>query len=266
VREALPGCADPAIAVITDGERSAAFHEHVLCASHLGAKLLRVDELVREDDRLLYRDNRGAERAIDVVYRRSDVERLFDEHGDPTPVGELLREPWLAGQIAIVNGFGTGVGDDKLVHAYVEEMVRFYLGEEPLLRSVATLDLTNDESLNRLLQAPEEYVVKPRDGQGGGGVVVCAHADPPDVQRCLRAVRERPEAFVAQPLISLSTVPTVVGDSLVPRHVDLRPFVFSAPGWTRAVPCGLTRVAWEEGALIVNSSQDGGGKATWALR
>jgi uncharacterized circularly permuted ATP-grasp superfamily protein len=96
--------------------------------------------------------------------------------------------------------------------------------------------------------------------------VVCAHAASSDVQRCLKRVRERPEAFVAQPLISLSTVPTVIGDSLVPRHVDLRPFVFSAPTWTRAVPAGLTRVAWDEGALVVNSSQDGGGKVTWALR
>lgn len=96
--------------------------------------------------------------------------------------------------------------------------------------------------------------------------MVCGHADAGDVERCLAAVREQPEAFVAQPLIALSTVPTVVGDSLVPRHVDLRPFIFSAPTWTRAVPSGLTRVAWDEGALVVNSSQNGGGKVTWALR
>lgn len=266
VREALPGYGEPSIVVVTDGERSAALYEHALAATHLGAKLLRADELLRDGDRLLYRDGRGGEHAIDVVYRRSDEEHLFDEHGDPTLVGELLLEPWLAGRIAIVNGFGTGIADDKLAHAYVEEMVRFYVGEEPLLRSVPTLDLTRDENLGRLLEAPEEYVVKPRDGQGGGGVVVCAHADPSDVQRCLAAAREHPEAFVAQPLIVLSTVPTVVGDSLVPRHVDLRPFVFSAPSWTRAVSPGLTRVAWEEGALVVNSSQDGGGKVTWALR
>lgn len=266
VREALPGCEDPSIAVVTDGEGSSAHYEHDLAASHLGAKLLRVDELFADGGRLLYRDGRGTGHAIDVVYRRSDEERLFDEHGDPTLVGELLLEPWLAGRIAIVNGFGTGIADDKLAHAYVGAMVRFYLGEEPLLRSVPTLDLTRDENLGRLLEAPHEYVVKPRDGQGGGGVVVCGHADPQDVRRCLAAVREQPAAFVAQPLIALSTVPTVIGDSLVPRHVDLRPFVFSAPSWTRAVPAGLTRVAWSEGALVVNSSQDGGGKVTWALR
>lgn len=266
VRGALPGCPEPAVAVITDGEHSSAFYEHELAASHLGAKLVRVDELVRDGDRLLYRDAHGAQHQIDVVYRRCDEDRLFDGHGESTRVGELLLEPWLAGEIAVVNGFGTGVGDDKLVHAYVEEMVRFYLGEEPLLRSVPTLELTRDADLARLLEAPEEYVVKPRGGQGGGGVVVCAHAEAHDVQRCLSAVRERPEAFVAQPLISLSTVPTAVGGSLLPRHVDLRPFVFSAPSRTRAVPAGLTRVAWDEGSLVVNSSQNGGGKATWALR
>lgn len=266
LREALPGCTDPAIAVVTDGRHNSAYFEHALTASQLGARLLRADELVRDGDRLLYRGESGSEHPIDVVYRRCDEHRLLDEHGERTLIGEMLLEPWLAGRIAIVNGFGTGVGDDKLAHAYVEEMVRFYLREEPLLRSVPTLDLTRDDNLSCLLRAPEQYVVKPRGGQGGGGVVVCAHATEQDVQRCLAAVREHPEAFVAQPLITLSTVPTAIGDSLVARHVDLRPFVFCSPGWTRAVPAGLTRVAWGEGALVVNSSQDGGGKATWALR
>jgi len=112
----------------------------------------------------------------------------------------------------------------------------------------------------------DEHVVKPRVGQGGGGVVVCAHATARDVRSCLAAVRERPERVRRQPLVSLSTVPTVVGDDLVPRHVDLRPFIFSAPTWTRVIPSGLTRVALGEGALVVNSSQNGGGKVTWALR
>jgi uncharacterized circularly permuted ATP-grasp superfamily protein len=148
---------------LTDGRRSPARYEHRLAAAHLGDELLRVDELVR--DRLLYRDGRGREHAIDVVYRRSDVERLFDEHGDPTILGELLLEFWLARRIAVVNGFGSGIGDDKLAHAYVEEMVCFYLGEEMLLRSVPTLDLTHDANLGCLLDAPKEYVVKPRHGR-----------------------------------------------------------------------------------------------------
>lgn len=266
LRGALPGCGQPAIAVVGDGVGNAAHFEHQLAAEHLGAALLRVDELVAHGDRLLYRDARGAMRRIDVVYRRCDEDRLFDDDGEPTMAGALLLGPWQAGEIAVVNGFGTGVCDDKLAHAYVEEMVRFYLGEEPLVRSVPTLDLTREDDLQRLLDAPAEHVVKPRRGQGGGGVVVCAHAAKDDVRRCLEDVRDRPHEYVAQPLIALSTVPTAIGAGLAPRHVDLRPFVFSAPGWTRAVPAGLTRVAMREGALVVNSSQDGGGKVTWALR
>ena len=266
IREARPECDEPSIAVVADGASNSARYEHEVVAACLGAPLLRVDELYTDGDRLLYRDARGSAQAIDVVYRRCDEDRLFGDDGELTMLGGLLLGPWLAGEIAIVNGFGMGVGDDKLVHAYVEEMIGFYLGEEPLVRSVATLDLTRDENLRRLLDAPQEYVVKPRRGQGGAGVVVCAHAAEDDVRRCLEDVREQPEEFVAQPLVPLSTAPTVIGDSLVPRHVDLRPFVFSAPGWTQAVACGLTRVAWQEGSLVVNSSQDGGGKVTWALR
>ena len=266
VREARRGRDEPSIAVVADGASSAARYEHEVAARCLGAPLLRVDELYTDGDRLLYCDARGAVQTIDVVYRRCDEDRLFGDDGELTRLGGLLLGPWLAGEIAIVNGFGTGVGDDKLVHAYVEAMIGFYLGEEPLVRSVATLDLTRDENLRCLLDAPQEYVVKPRRGQGGAGVVVCAHAGDDDVRRCLQEVREEPDEFVAQPLVPLSTAPTLIGDSLLPRHVDLRPFVFSGPGWTQAVACGLTRVAWKEGALVVNSSQDGGGKVTWALR
>ena len=265
IREARPGSDDPSIAVVAGGASSSARYEHAVIASDLGAPLLRVDELCADGDRLLYRDARGAERRIDVVYRRCDEDRLFGGDGEPTMLGGLLLGPWLAGEIAVVNGFGTGVGDDKLVHAYVEEMIGFYLDEEPLVRSVATLDLTRDENLRRLLGCPQEYVVKPRRGQGGSGVIVCAHTAQEEVRRCLKEVSDRPADFVAQPLVPLSTAPTVIGGGLVPRHVDLRPFVFSAPGWTQAVACGLTRVAWKEGALVVNSSQDGGGKVTWAL-
>ena len=266
LREARPGCDDPAIAVVADGPGNAAHFEHVLAAERLGAPLLRVDELILDGDRLLYRDARGRKRAIDVVYRRCDDERLFHADGAPTPVGGLCLGPWLAGELSLVNGFGVGIADDKLVHAYVEEMVRFYLGEQPLVRSVPTLDLTREADLARLLDAPEAHVIKPRGGMGGGGVVVCAHASDDDLRRRLDEVRERPREFVAQPLVHLSTMPTVVGGEMVARHVDLRPYVFSAPEWACAVPAGLTRVALEEGALVVNSSQNGGGKVTWALR
>jgi carboxylate-amine ligase len=257
--------ADPMVVVLTEGPHASAYYAHRLAARHLGAPLLTAADLVADATALGYRNADGGVQRIDVVYRRCDEDRLYDGDGAPTPIGAVLLEPWLAGEIAIVNGFGTGIADDKLVHAHVEEMVRFYLGEEPLLPSVPTLDLTRDADLSRLLESPEEHVVKPRLGQGGTGVVVCGHASREDVARCLAEVREHPEDYVAQPTVTLSTHPAVVDGALVARHVDLRPFVFSAPGWTQAVPAGLTRVAWEEGSLVVNSSQDGGGKDTWVL-
>jgi uncharacterized circularly permuted ATP-grasp superfamily protein len=152
------------------------------------------------------------------------------------------------------------------VHAYVEDMVRFYLGEEPLLRSVPTLDLARPKDRERALDEAPELVFKPRDGYGGVGVVIGPHADAPDIEEVRRRVQEDPSAYVAQPLVMLSHHPTVIDGLLEPRHVDLRPFVFlHGPGDARVLPGGLTRVAFDEGALVVNSTQNGGAKDTWVL-
>jgi carboxylate-amine ligase len=165
-----------------------------------------------------------------------------------------------------VNAFGTGVADDKLAHAYVEDLVRFFLGEEPLLRSVETFDLGQPETLDRALDVFEELVVKPRVGHGGHGVVVCAHAEREDVERLREAVRAAPGEYIAQRLVQISLHPTVIGGELRPRHVDLRPFVFMrGSGEAAVLPGGLTRVAMDEGSLVVNSSQNGGAKDTWVL-
>jgi uncharacterized circularly permuted ATP-grasp superfamily protein len=156
------------------------------------------------------------------------------------------------------------VADDKLGHAYVEEMVRFYLGEEPLLRSARTYDLGVPEVLEEVLDRLPELVVKPRAGHGGMGVVVCAHATAQDLDALRVRLREDPGAYIAQDLVVLSEHPTVIDGRLEPRHVDLRPFVFLGPGReARVLPGGLTRVALDAGALVVNSSQNGGAKDTW---
>jgi uncharacterized circularly permuted ATP-grasp superfamily protein len=181
-------------------------------------------------------------------------------------VAEALLEPWLAGRLAVVNGFGTGLADDKLVHSYVEDMVRFYLSQEPLLRSVPTLDLGRPEALELVLTSPRDYVIKPRTGHGGRGVVICAHATDADVQRVTEEIAEAPSRYIAQETVQLSHHPTVAdGGLLESRHVDLRPFIFSSVTGSRAAPGGLTRVAPSAGALVVNSSQNGGGKDTWVL-
>jgi len=157
------------------------------------------------------------------------------------------------------------VADDKLVHAYVEEMIRFYLDEQPILRSVPTYDLQNHALMERALARLEHLVVKPRTGHGGFGIVICAHATAVDRHRVAGRIRAEPHRYVVQETVGLSTHPTVAGDRLAPRHVDLRPFVITAGDQISVVPGGLTRVAFGEGALVVNSSQNGGGKDTWVL-
>jgi uncharacterized circularly permuted ATP-grasp superfamily protein len=170
-----------------------------------------------------------------------------------------------AGTLSCVNGFGTGVADDKLAHAYVEERIRFYLHEEPLLPSVHTYDLDDPELLQEALDRLDELVIKPRTGHGGQGVVVGPHAKVADLRDLTHAIRRDPHDYIAQDTIMLSRHPTVIDGRLEPRHVDLRPFVFLAADAAAVAPGGLTRVALDRGALVVNSSQRGGGKDTWVL-
>jgi uncharacterized circularly permuted ATP-grasp superfamily protein len=259
------GVSDPVIAVLTDGEANSAWWEHRTIADQLGVALVGLDDLHVAADGL-YAGTDGAARRVDVVYRRTSEDRMRDALGRPTDVGRVLEGPWLRGQVSLVNAFGAGVADDKLVHAYVPEMIRFYLGEEPLLGSVRTYDLCVPEVLEDVLGRIDELVIKPREGSGGDGVHVAPHADDDDTARTADAVRRRPDGFVAQELVPLSRHPTVVGGRLEPRHVDLRAFVFLAGESATALPGGLTRVALDEGALVVNSSQNGGAKDTWVLR
>jgi uncharacterized circularly permuted ATP-grasp superfamily protein len=265
VRDGAPdGVDDPFAVVLTDG--TAAGWEHEQIAQLAGAQLATLDDLFTREGELRARTPDGTERRVDVVYRRTDVDTLRDDAGEPTAVARLLLEPWLDGRVGLVNAFGTGIADDKLAHAYVEEMVRFYLGEEPRLASVQTLELGRAELVREVLDDLRAHVVKPRFGSGGKGVVVCAHADD-DTLAGVRADLERdPAHYVAQRTVSLSRHPTISDEGrLELRHIDLRPFIFSGAGWTRVLPGGLTRVALEAGTLVVNSSQHGGGKDTWVL-
>lgn len=212
------------------------------------------------------RGGRGRRLPVDVLYRRCGEDRLRDDDGRRTNVAALLVEPWLEGRLGVINAFGTGVADDKAIHAYVEEMIGFYLGEQPLVSSVRTLDLVDDAQRRRAMEEIDQLVIKPRYGQGGHGVVVCAHASAEDVARVVEAIEREPARFVAQQTIALSRHPTMMEDGcLAPRHVDLRPFAFATAGGVTVPAGGLTRVAMQEGALVVNSSQEGGGKDTWVL-
>jgi uncharacterized circularly permuted ATP-grasp superfamily protein len=248
--------------VLTDGVHSAAYWEHRWVATHLGIPLAEQHELEQHDRRLWLRPpGARTRRRIDVVYNRTTTDRL-----DST-LGHLLLEPFRAGTLGMVSAFGTGVADDKLTHAYVEDMIRFYLGEDPLVRSVPTLDLGRPEVLQEALDRFDELVIKPRRGYGGIGVVICRDADAATVEAARRAVRAHPAGYIAQQLVCLSTHPTVIEGRLARRHVDLRPYVFlGADDETHVMPGGCTRVALREGALIVNAAQNGGCKDTWVLR
>jgi uncharacterized circularly permuted ATP-grasp superfamily protein len=260
--ESARGHRSPLAAVLTDGEHNSAFWEHAWLARALAIPLVEPRELELRDGALWLRQRGLREgRRIDVVYRRTNADRLESD------VGRLLIDPVRRGVLGLVNQYGTGVADDKLTHAYVEDMIRFYVGEEPVLRSVPTYDLAQPAQLEEALDVFDSLVVKPRAGHGGVGVLIAPHASRADIEATRAAVIADPGAWIAQRMIMLSTHPTVTEDGrLAPRHIDLRPFVFLGEGGSpRVLPGGLTRVARSEGALVVNSSQNGGAKDTWVL-
>ena len=252
LRAAAPcGHDDPRVVLLTDGPGNTAYWEHERLAELLGIDLVTLGELRVE--------------GVDVVYRRTDDDTLRDRGGALTRVGGALLGALKAGTLACVNALGNGVADDKLVHAYVEDMIRFYLGEEPLVRSVSTYDLTKPGCLEEVLDRLGEMVVKPRAEYGGTGVFIGPTASAGERDRMAERLREDPEPWVAQETIYFSRHPTVVEGALEPRHVDLRAFVTFDGERAEAVPGGLSRVAFDEGELVVNSSRGGGAKDTWVL-
>jgi uncharacterized circularly permuted ATP-grasp superfamily protein len=243
------------VVVLTDGPENPAFWEHEWIAERLRVPLVQPGELRAREGRI-HHDGR----IVDTIYRRTN-----DDEVD-SGVGRLLHPVVAAGGVRMVNCFGTGVADDKLAHAYVPHMIRFYLDEEPLLPQVETFDLGDPRTLERALDVFDELVIKDRGSYGGIGVVVCPHAERADVEELREQVRAAPQDYVAQRLVGLSTHPTEVHGRLAPRHIDLRPFVLmSALDEIEVLPGGITRVALDEGALVVNSSQNGGAKDTWVV-
>lgn len=261
---APPGREEPAAAILSDGPENGAWYEHERFGRELGLPVVTPDRLEAIRGRLFARHGRER-RQVDVIYRRLDEDRLAERDGTPTPLGELLLPALRSGRLRCANAFGTGLGDDKLAHAYAERMVEFYLGEQPLLRSVPSYDLSAESGRETAMERLEELVIKPRGGFGGHGVTIMPRATEPQRRRALGLLRRRPEGFVAQETIEISSHPTVVGEGLAPRRIDLRPFVVSSPGGEAAMTGGLTRYAREAGEMVVNSSQGGGCKDTWVV-
>ena len=254
LRAASPIEREPYLVVLTEPDNAARW-EHAWAADVLGVPLVEPGDLRLDGDRVYH-----GQFGVDVVYRRADADMLDCD------VGRLLAPAVRAGTLGVVNAYGCGVGDDKLAHAYVEDMVRFYLAEEPRIRSVPTLDLGRPEHLERALDTFAEMVIKPRAGQGGLDVMVGPVAEPADLEAIRDRVRDSPQDWVAQPFVELSRHPTLIDGALAPRHVDLRPFVFmQGPDDARVLAGGLTRFAIEEGAMVVNTSLNGGFKDTWVV-
>ncbi len=256
----------PNVVLWTPGPLNSAYFEHAFLARQMGVELVEASDLVVRDAVCYMRTTDGLRR-VHTIYRRLD-----DDFIDPLEFrpDSMLGVPGLvrayrAGTVAIANAVGTGVADDKAIYCYVPEMIRFYLGEEPILENVPTYLLSDDASRREVLDRLGELVVKPTSESGGKGVFIGPQASAAELTRQAELIEAQPERYIAQELVRLSTAPTEVGGGrLAPRHVDLRPFaVFGEE--IRIVPGGLTRVAMREGSMIVNSSQGGGSKDTWVL-
>jgi uncharacterized circularly permuted ATP-grasp superfamily protein len=231
----------------------------------MGIEVVEGGDLVVQDKRVFMRTTAGPKR-VDVIYRRIDDEFLDpDVFREDSLVGVPgLMGAYLAGNVALANAPGGGIADDKAIYPYVPDMVRFYLGEEPLIANVPTYLCERDDDRRYVLEHLDELVVKLCKGSGGYGMLVGPHATAAERADFANRIKAKPADYIAQPTLALSTCPTLVEKGVAPRHVDLRPFVLSGKE-VRIVPGGLTRVALREGSLVVNSSQGGGTKDTWVL-
>ncbi|PLZ03855.1 hypothetical protein CY652_02440 [Burkholderia sp. WAC0059] len=266
LRAAAPqGVDNPTVVVLTPGMYNSAYFEHAFLAQQMGVELVEGQDLFVDDAYLYMRTTQGPQR-IDVIYRRVD-----DDFLDPTvfrsdsALGAAgLLSVYQAGNVTLCNAIGTGVADDKSIYPYVPDMVRFYLGEEPILNNVPTWMCRRPDDLKYVLDHLPELVVKETHGAGGYGMLVGPSATRAEIGAFRAALVANPHKYIAQPTLALSTCPTYVEAGIAPRHIDLRPFVLSGHE-VRMVPGGLTRVALREGSLVVNSSQGGGTKDTWVL-
>ena len=257
---------DPTVALLTPGPFNSAYYEHSFLADKLGIELVEGRDLLIRDNIVLMRTTEGPKR-LDVLYRRLDDDFLDPLSFRPDSILGVpgLMNAYRAGNITLANAVGTGVADDKAVYSYMPEIVRFYLGEEPILKNVPTWRCREPDACAYVLEHLDELVVKEVAGSGGYGMLIGPAADRKTRERFAAKLKANPADFIAQPTLALSTSPTFVDAGIAPRHVDLRPFVLCGADKIRIVPGGLTRVALKEGSLVVNSSQGGGTKDTWVL-
>ncbi|MEO1282861.1 MAG: circularly permuted type 2 ATP-grasp protein [Pseudomonadota bacterium] len=256
---------DPVIAVLTPGIFNSAYFEHAFLADQMGVELVEGQDLVVRDGFVHMKTTRGLRR-LDVIYRRIDDEFIDPLVFKPDSVLGVpgLFEAYRAGRVTLVNAPGAGIADDKAIYTYIPEIIEFYTGRSPILKNVPTYTCAKPNDLAYVLENLEELVVKEVHGSGGYGMLVGPAASKDEIETFRAKLKAKPDNYIGQPTLSLSTCPTLVEDGIAPRHLDLRPFALIGDQ-VRLTPGGLTRVALKEGSLVVNSSQGGGTKDTWVL-
>jgi len=259
------GVDNPTVVVMTPGMYNSAYFEHAFLAQQMGVELVEGKDLFVNDNAVYMRTTRGPKR-VDVIYRRID-----DDFLDPLafrPDSSLgvpgLLSVYRSGRVTLANAIGTGVADDKSIYPYVPDMIKFYLSEEPILNNVPTYQCRKPADLSYTLANLADLVVKEVHGAGGYGMLVGPASTKQQIEDFRQRIIAKPDGYIAQPTLALSACPTFVENGIAPRHIDLRPFVLSGKTISM-VPGGLTRVALQEGSLVVNSSQGGGTKDTWIL-
>lgn len=256
----------PEIVVLTPGVYNSAYFEHAYLAQQMGAELVEGSDLVVEKDNVVYMRTVEGLTRVDVIYRRIDDLFLDPEAFDPESVLGVpgLMRAWKAGNVALANAPGAGVADDKVVYAYVPEIIDYYLGEKPVLPNVPTYKCINKEERDYVVENIDKLVVKPANESGGYGMLIGPQANKDERKKTINQIRHDPRNYIAQPLLTLSTAPTLIDNRVEPRHMDLRPFILSGKH-TYVTTGGLTRVALRKGSMVVNSSQGGGSKDTWIV-
>lgn len=257
----------PEIVVLTPGIYNSAYFEHSYLAQQMGAELVEGRDLVVQDDNCVYMRTVDGLSRVDVIYRRIDDMFLDPEAFNPESclgVPGLMRA-WAAGNVALANAPGAGVADDKVVYSFVPEIIRYYLHEEPLIGNVPTYKCINKEDRAYVLEHIAELVIKPANESGGYGMLIGPQATNKEREHFRKLIKKDPRNYIGQPMLTLSTAPTVIGNRVEPRHLDLRPFILTAPNDVYVTMGGLTRVALRKGSTVVNSSQGGGSKDTWII-
>lgn len=264
--QGLTAAATPEVALLTPGKYNSAYFEHSFLAQRMGIELVEGSDLVVHDGYVWMRTTKGFAR-VDVIYRRLDDDFLDPNAFRPDSMLGVpgIMEAYRAGRVALVNAPGTGIADDKVIYAYVPQIIKYYLGEDAIIPNVPTYMCWAKEDAQYVLDHLSDLVVKPANESGGYGMLVGPHASEADREAFAEKIKANPRNYIAQPTLSLSRVPVLAGGGFEGRHVDLRPYILYGKDGIHVIPGGLTRVALRKGSLVVNSSQGGGSKDTWVI-